>query len=188
MIKLGAALVAAVIGCCARGGSAMEIIITPDDTLAGNSAAMAAFNRAAQDWGGIFSNNITVNISAGMGTSFSSPNVIGHTSSVLFQSPYDFFRDKIAASAALEPDDGIVAYLPDLAHFTATLPAGFTFSGKFIATKANFKVLAVHVLRWETAPENSRWCFPLQSSQKTFERLRACRKSMAFRASPSDRF
>ncbi len=139
MHKRGAALVAAVLGCGAHFAGAMNIVLTPDAGLAANPAAMAAFNRAASNWSGLFTNNITINISAGLSTSFVSPNIIGSTSSTNLQAPYDFFRGKIQASA--DADDGILASIPDLAHFNATLPSGFTFSGKFQATKANFKAL-----------------------------------------------
>ncbi|MBV8781519.1 MAG: NF038122 family metalloprotease [Phycisphaerae bacterium] len=120
---------------------AMNIIITPDAGLSQNAPALTAFDRAANAWSSVFTNNITINISAGLSNSFSNPSIIGNTSAVKFRSTYDFFRNKIVASAANEPDDGIVASLPDAAHFNATLPAGFTFSGGFIATKANFKAL-----------------------------------------------
>jgi len=141
MCKLGAALVAAVLAWSAPCIRAMNIVITPDAGLAANPAALAAFNRAGAAWSSQFTNNITINISAGLSSDFVRPDIIGSTSSVKFQAGFDFFRSKIQASAAKEADDGIVAYVPDLAHFTATLPTGITLSGNFIATKANFKAL-----------------------------------------------
>ncbi|CAN5541625.1 hypothetical protein BH10PLA1_BH10PLA1_02270 [soil metagenome] len=141
MCKLGAALVAAVLAWSAPVVRAMNIVITPDAGLAANPAALAAFNRAAAAWSSQFTNNITINISAGLSNNFVRPNIIGSTSSVKLQAGFDFFRGKLQASAAKEVDDGIVAYLPDLAHFNATLPTGITLSGNFIATKANFKAL-----------------------------------------------
>src|SRR4051794_27946298 len=122
MRKLGAALAAAVVVIGAPCARAMVIVVTPDAGLAANPAAVAAFNRAGQAWSNIFTNNITINISAGLRTPFVTPAVIGNTSAVKFQAGYDFFMGKIKASAAAEADDGIVASLPDLAHFSATLP------------------------------------------------------------------
>jgi hypothetical protein len=119
----------------------MNIAITPDATLANNAAALAAFDRAAADWSGRFTNDITINISAGLSSSFTDPHIIGNTSAVKFQSPYDFFRGWLQSSAAKDPNDGIVAAVPDLAHFSAALPTGISFSGAFITTKANFKAL-----------------------------------------------
>lgn len=119
---------------------AMVIVVTPDAGLSANPAALAAFNRAAQAWSSKFTNNITVNIDARLTGGFA-PNHIGNASSVKFQANYDFFRGKIVAAAAGEPDDAIVAALPTLAQFTKTLPAGIVFNGKFSATKANFKAL-----------------------------------------------
>ena len=140
MRGLVAAMAAAVVALGAPRVWAMDFVITPGPALAANPAAVAALDRAAAAWSNAFSDDITVNISAGFGT-FSNPAVIGNTAAVKFQSPYDFFRGYLMASAAVEPDDGVVAFLPTAAQFHATLPAGFTFSNKFIATKANFKAL-----------------------------------------------
>jgi hypothetical protein len=139
MARLGAALVAVVVCGCAHGAWAMNIVVTPDAGLAANPAAVAAFNRAAQTWANTFTYDITINIAAGLSSSFSSPNVSGSTSSVKMQAGNDFFRGKIMTAA--DADDGILASIPDLAHFSATLPSSVTFSGNFIATKANFKAL-----------------------------------------------
>ncbi len=141
MRKLGAAFTVAVLGWSAPCRSAMTIVINPDAGLAANPAALAAFNRAAAEWTNAFTNNITITIDAGLSSSFSNASIIGHTSPVEFQANYDFFRGKLIASAAKDPNDSIVAYLPTVANFKATLPVGITFSGKFIATKANFKAL-----------------------------------------------
>jgi hypothetical protein len=141
MLKRGAALGVALIGLGAHWVSAMSIVVTPDAGLSANSAAMAAFNRAAQAWASKFSNNITINIAGGLSNSFAIPGVIGSTSSVRLPAPYDFFLGKIKASAASEVDDGIVASLPSAAQLSVTMPSGFTFSGNFSATKANFKAL-----------------------------------------------
>jgi hypothetical protein len=139
MCKWGAALVAAVVGSGAHSVLAMNIVVTPDATMVNNTLAVDAFNRAAQSWASAFTDDITVNISAGYSGAFSNPSALGSTSSVLFQANYNFFLGKIMESA--DSNDGILAHLPDLAHFSATLPVGVTFSNKFLATKANFKAL-----------------------------------------------
>lgn len=141
MRMLIAARLAALMGLVAPCSMGMVIVLTPDAGLSANPAALATFNRAAQSWSSKFTNNITVNIAAGLTGGFPSPNYIGNTSSVKFQANYDFFRGWIVAAAAGEADDAVVAALPTLAQFNKTLPAGITFNGKFIATKANFKAL-----------------------------------------------
>lgn len=132
-------LAALVVGLLGPVAGAMVIVVMPDSGLSANPAALQAFNRAGLAWSGQFTNHITVNIAAGLTGGFVSPNHIGHASSVKFQANYDFFRGKIVAAA--EADDWIVTALPTLAQFNRTLPAGVTFSGKFSATKANFKAL-----------------------------------------------
>src|SRR4051812_31215861 len=120
MCKWGAAMTAALVALGAPWALAMDIVVTPDAALAANPAAVAAFNRAGAAWSNVFTDDITINISAGFGT-FSNPSIIGNTAAVKFQSPYDFFRGYLIASAAAEPDDGVVALLPDAANFHATL-------------------------------------------------------------------
>lgn len=139
MSKLATALVA-LFGVAALNGMAIEIVVTPDAGLSANPAALAAFNRAGQAWSSRFTNPITINIAAGLTGGFA-PNHIGNASSVRLPAPYDFFRGKIVAAAAGEPDDAIVAALPTLAQFNKTLPPGIVFNGKFSATKANFKAV-----------------------------------------------
>src|SRR6187551_2343130 len=98
MWKLGAALVAALWACGARC-AAMDIVITPTPELAANPLAVDAFNRAANAWSSLFSNNITLHIDGGLSSTLD-PGVIGHTSMPKYQAPYDFFRGWILSSAA----------------------------------------------------------------------------------------
>ncbi|HQY88423.1 MAG TPA: NF038122 family metalloprotease, partial [Tepidisphaeraceae bacterium] len=140
MFRFSATLAVAVVSFVTPCFGAMTITIAPDTALAANPAALGAFNRAANDWSSRFSNNITINISAGLSGTLN-PGAIANANSVKFQAPFDFFRQKIVNAAAHEPDDAIVAHLPTLSQFNFTLPAGFTFGNKFVATKANFKAL-----------------------------------------------
>lgn len=140
MSKMVMALLVALLGAAPFEALAVVISVAPDAGLAANPAALAAFNRAGEAWSSRFSNPITINIAAGLTGGFA-PNHIGHASSVKAQANYNFFRDKIVAAAANEPDDVIVAALPTLAQFTASMPPGIVFNNKFSATKANFKAL-----------------------------------------------
>jgi len=144
-LRCATLLVAGLMGLWAPRAMAMVIVVTPDAGLSANPAALAAFNRAAQAWSSKFTNNITINIDARLTGGFA-PNHIGNASSVMLAAPYTFFRDRMVASAATEADDGIVAFLPTLNQFSATLPSGVTVRKadngiNFSATKANFKAL-----------------------------------------------
>ncbi len=77
MSNLLAARVAALIGLVAPCSMGMVIVVTPDAGLAANPAALAAFNRAGEAWSSKFTNNITINIAAGLTGGFA-PNHIGH--------------------------------------------------------------------------------------------------------------
>jgi hypothetical protein len=116
-----------------------HIAIVPGGTLSGNAAALAAFNRAALQWESRISDPITVTINADLAAL--GPGILGSTGSVILQAPYDTIRNAMAADGADEPTNGITAFLPTAAQFTGTLPAGRTFSGQTIATKANLKAL-----------------------------------------------
>jgi hypothetical protein len=117
------------------------ITINAGATLAGNAAAVAAFNRAAAQWVDRIADPITININADL-ANLGNPNVIGSTSTVLLQASYTTIRDAMVADALDEGlDDAIVAALPTAANFTAFLPVGFGLTGNIVAAKANLKAL-----------------------------------------------
>jgi hypothetical protein len=120
--------------------AAFNIVINAGTTLAANQAALDSFNRAAAEWTSRITDNITVTINADLGT-FANNNIIGSSSSVNLQAPYDTFRNQMVADAANEPSNAIVASLPTSATFTATLAAGVTLTGNIVATKANAKAM-----------------------------------------------
>lgn len=117
-----------------------DLVINPGNTLANNADALAAFNRAANNWKSHFTDPITVNINADV-LNLGSSSIIGQTGSVLLQADYSTIRNQMVTDAAGQPGNGIVASLPTAAQFTATLPTGFTLSGNLVLTKANAKAL-----------------------------------------------
>lgn len=114
------------------------ININAGATLASNTQALAAFQRAAQQWANYISDPISIYIDANL-IDMGSNTVIGSTSSVTFEAPYDAVMALLKADAGDEPDDGLVASLPELAQFNATLPTGFALDGNLTATRANIK-------------------------------------------------
>lgn len=124
----------------AMSAPGMSIVLNPDAGLLGNAAALAAFQRAANTWGGMFSDPITVNIDAGLASL--APGIIGSANSSLYTAPYDLIRNGMVADAADEATNGIVAFLPTAAQFTGTIPGGgFSFSGDILITRANANAL-----------------------------------------------
>ncbi len=120
------------------GGFAINII--PGVTLSGNAPALAAFNRAADQWESFIADPITVTVNADL-LNLGSPTIIGSASSVLLTSPYDTMRGQMVLDGADEADDGITAFLPTAAQFGAFAPQGATLSGSMLGTKANLKAL-----------------------------------------------
>lgn len=117
-----------------------DIVINPGVTLAGNAAALAAFNRAAQKWEAFISDPITVTIDGDL-ANLGNGITIGATSSVMLQASFNTLRNRLVADSAADFNDQINASLPTSAQFTALLPAGFTLTGNVSATKANLKAL-----------------------------------------------
>ncbi len=114
------------------------INVVPGAGLAANSAALAAFGRAAAQWSCAISDPITVNINADM-QNLGSPNIIGQSSTVVLAGGYTLMRDAMVADA--DADDGILAFLPTVAQYSVYLPSGIGLSGTISASKANCKAL-----------------------------------------------
>ena len=122
---------------------AFSIVIVPGPTLAGNAAALAAFNRAANAWAARISDPITVTINADL--SPLGAGILGSTSSTLLQAGYSTIRNQVVADAADEPSNGIMASTPTEVQFGAFIPSGRTLNGFIVATKANLKAMGITV-------------------------------------------
>ena len=118
---------------------ALDIVLNPDAGLSANSAALAAFNRAAAQWESAFSDAITVNINAGL-ADLGNNSTIGQASTAFVQTDYTTGRAALIADAADEPSNAIVSSLPTT--FSANTP-GAAFSGNLFVTRANAKALGV---------------------------------------------
>jgi hypothetical protein len=119
----------------------MVINLIPGPTLQSNTAALAAFQNAANSWAVLFSDPITVNINADLSSAFGNPSIIGSTSSVLLIGGYDTIRDAMVADSIGQPDKAIMASLPTAAQFSTFLPSGFGLTGGIVLTKADAKAL-----------------------------------------------
>ena len=120
---------------------AFDIVIAPGVTLAGNVAALAAFNRAAQAWEARISDPITITITADLAAL--GAGIIGSTSSVTLQASYTTIRNSMVADSSDEADDAIVGSLPTAGQFLATIPSVpvSSLDGNVLVTKANAKAL-----------------------------------------------
>ncbi len=112
-----------------------DIVIQAGSSLSGNAAALAAFNRAAQAWEARISNPVTITINADLASLGS--GIIGSASSVILQGEYSEIRDQLVSNAT-KP---ITASLPTAAQFSATVPAGTSYNGMVLGTKANLKAM-----------------------------------------------
>lgn len=116
-----------------------NLVIAPGATLSGNAAAVAAFNRAANSWAARISDPITITINADLAAL--GAGVIGSTASTFLQAGFNVIRNQVVTDAATDIDDGIMAFTPTAAQFSAVMPAGRTLGPNILATKANLKAL-----------------------------------------------
>ncbi|RYD21580.1 MAG: hypothetical protein EOP88_10770 [Verrucomicrobiaceae bacterium] len=114
-----------------------DIVINAGTGLSGNAAALAAFNRAAQQWEAFFSDPITITIDADMAVLGS--GIIGSAGSVTLAGSYNTIRNQMVADSLDEADDSIVSLLPTAAQFTATLAPGSSLDGNVQGNKAALK-------------------------------------------------
>jgi hypothetical protein len=117
----------------------MNIVINPNATLSGNAPALAAFQRAADQWENWFNDPITVTIAAGMANL--GGGILGQAQSVILLDSYTNLRNAMVNDAANEASNAIVASLPTSAQFSGLFQPGSSFSGNMIGTKANLKAL-----------------------------------------------
>jgi hypothetical protein len=115
-----------------------NIDIVPGVTLQANSAALAAFQRAADQWKAYIADPVVVTINADL-ANLGPSNIIGQSSSVLLVASFGTMRNAVVADGALDAGDAITAALPT--SMTFLYPPGFGPTGNLVATKANLKAL-----------------------------------------------
>lgn len=131
-------VVLAVLGMAAAPASANMIIsLTAGSSLSSNSAALGAFNRAIATWEALFTDNVTINITADFGSLGS--GVLGSTSAVSSTVSYADLRSFMIGDETGYAHAAVVNALPG--SLSVSLPAGFTYTGNAQVTKANLKAL-----------------------------------------------
>jgi len=116
-----------------------NIVIVPGAALAGNAAALAAFNRAADQWEDYIADPILVTVNANLAPL--GVGILGQASSVGLFGSFNTIRNAMVADANDEADDAVATMLPTAAQFSTFLPAGFGLDGNLQMTKANAKAL-----------------------------------------------
>lgn len=117
---------------------AFDIVIAPGPLLRFDFPALAAFNRAAEQWEKYIDDDITVIISADL-ADLGDPNIIGQAASVMPFASHDNMRAALINDAGA--GESIVNFLPSLADAKWAFPANFAATGGIQGTKANLKAL-----------------------------------------------
>ena len=123
----------------ARALGNFDIELNPGAVLTSNTAALAAFNRAAADWESRISDSVKITINADMGT-FDNANIIGSTSTTYLSGDYDEIRNQLVADSVGKPGKSIILSLPTAATFSA-YTTGLSLSSTMMASKANLKAM-----------------------------------------------
>ena len=118
-----------------------DIVIDPGPTLASNPDAVAAFERAAEQWESHFTDPITVTIAADFAPL--PPGILGGANTLMLVGPYDVVRDLMVADAAEEVDDRIVKSLPTSSNVSFNVPTGVEAAPGLASSKAALKAMGV---------------------------------------------
>ena len=118
---------------------AVNIVINSGATLAANTAALAAFNRAAVTWENFLMDPITVTIDADLDSLGS--GILGQASSTLLSGGFTGLRNAMV----IDNNGGALQALTDALPTSpnAFVPAGKTLTGNLAASKANLKALGI---------------------------------------------
>lgn len=130
----------------ARAAGLFQINLIPGPGLAANPDALAAFQRAADEWSAAISNPIKVNIAADLGT-FEDPNIIGATGygNENLNLDYTTVRNAMAARAN-RPGNAVLAHLPTSAELAVNVLPGAELTyltGTIGILRANQKALGI---------------------------------------------
>ena len=132
---------AAALAVAAAAAPASALVINLNPVGPFSADALAAANRGAAQWAASISDPITVNLDVQFGAL--GANGLAVTNSPIGSLPYATVRNAMVASAAAEPDDAVVGFLPASAP-AFNLPAGRTFGGNISATFPNLKALGLN--------------------------------------------
>jgi hypothetical protein len=120
---------------------ALDIQIVPGPTLARNDAALAAAERAAEQWEQWLRDPVRIRIDADLANLES--GVIAQASSHTSGYRYNTVLEALRSDAADELDDHLVRWLPSLDQIDFRLPEGWDASGLVLLTSANAKALGI---------------------------------------------
>ena len=119
----------------------LDIVIHAGRRLARNAEALAAVDRAAQQWEQQLSDPVQVRIDVDLAPL--SPDTLAETSSMTVTRSYDSVVSAMRADALDESDDALVSLLPSYRQFDAQVPARFPVSSRLQLTRANAKALGL---------------------------------------------
>lgn len=137
----------------AAGGmsfGAFTIQINPGSGLAGNSAALSAFQRAAEEWSSQLVGDVTIYVDADLSGGFANPNTIGGASPTTYTPDvsdlnlsYTTVRSALVAHGAAI-GSVVLGHLPTSLDGLATAPSGATVDTSTVGIlRANQRVLGL---------------------------------------------
>jgi hypothetical protein len=124
-------------------GSAIQI--SAGSALAGNSVALAAFNRAADQWEQFLADPVQITISANLASL--GPGILGQASSVQLSTGFNVIRNQMVSDNSTGPFASLTAALPTAATYGVTLPStgGWTTEPTMYATAANLAAMGFDI-------------------------------------------
>ena len=120
------------------------INLDPGSGISGNPQALAAFERAADQWEEILQDPVTLNIDinmAALGT-----GILGSAGSTTYSKMYDTIHNAmLVQDSGSTVEAAVLPYLPTRSQITADLPSGYTLGSSIVATRANMLALGFPV-------------------------------------------
>jgi len=117
----------------------LDIVLNPGSGLQNNAAALAAAQRAATRWEGLFTDAITVNIDIDFASLPGS--TLSEASSLTTLIPLDTLRNELINDAATSGNTLITGAIPTAAQINTVLPTGGSFSGNVNVNTATLRAI-----------------------------------------------
>lgn len=117
------------------------IALSAGSGISGNASALAAFERAAQNWQNYLGDNVALNINIDLVSL--GAGILGSTGSTSYYAGFNTIRNAMATGGdtGSAAEAATLSYLPTGAQYSAYVPSGFSLSGNMEATRANLLAL-----------------------------------------------
>ena len=135
----------------ARGQKNTSIVLLAGPGLQSQPEVLAAWNSAVAVWESWLEDSISIVIEGDLQAL--PENILGSTSPLVLWSANNFDLVRNAVRNDAGADEGFLSGLPTSTQFNVMMPAGFSFAGAIMGTKANLKALNFDMSAFDGDPD-----------------------------------